>query len=86
MQLAEAFLNEVREVMQSKVSVVKSTSGLRDAAKKLEDIEERAIAGLPSTSLDLKKLRLSLSTAKMIVAHALERTENKGVFYNEDLQ
>ena len=86
MQLAEAFLNEVREIMQSRVSVVKSTSGLQDAAKKLEDIEEKAISELPSSSLDLKKLRLSLSTAKMIVAHALERTENKGVYYNEDLQ
>lgn len=83
--LAENFLNEVREIMQNNVSVVKTTSGLTDAGKRLEAIEEKAVASLPPASLDLKRLQLSMSTAKMIVADALSKRENKGVFFNEDL-
>lgn len=84
--LAEGFLDEIREIMQTNVSVVKTTSGLNQAARKLRNIEERATAAFSPVCLDLKKLHLSLATANMIVAQALSKKANKGVFYNEDLE
>lgn len=83
--LAEKYLNQIREIMQTYCSVVKTTQGLQIALKSLRKLEEEAISALLEDNISLVNLRLSLTTALMIVQYSLERKENKGVFYNADL-
>lgn len=79
------YLEELKKVMQKYCAVVKTTSGLQEAARSLKLLEEDAEASMPSESFALKSLRMTLYTAKRIVEDSLEAKENKGVFYNRDL-
>lgn len=85
MEKAESFLNEIREVMQSNCSVVKTTEGLHAAAGQLEEVEIRIKKAFSSENFDGINLLLSLYTAKLIVTYSLKASENRGVFYNDDL-
>lgn len=82
---AENYLNEVREIMQDNCSVIKTTAGLKTAAQKLQQLEKKAISCLSPQSFDLINFQLSLYAAKMIVKFCLKATQNRGVFYNENL-
>ena len=84
-KLAESYLDRIRDIMQTYCSVVKTNAGLQNAAAGLSKIEEEALSTLADNSFDLKRLKLSLTTAKKIVALSQTAQENKGVFYNQDL-
>lgn len=82
---AGKYLEELKTVMQKYCAVVKTTGGLQEAARSLKLLEEDAEASMPSESLALKSLQMTLHTASRIVGDSLEAKENKGVFYNRDL-
>jgi len=71
--------------MQSNCSVVKTTEGLHTAAAQLEEVEIRIKKAFSSENFDGINLLLSLYTAKLIVTYSLKASENRGVFYNDDL-
>lgn len=82
---AEKYLNQIREIMQSYCSVVKTTQGLKTALQALQELEKEATQELPLKSFSYIDLKLSLSTALLIAELSLEVKKNQGVFYNADL-
>src|SRR5690606_33880898 len=83
--LATKYLNQVQDIMQTYCSVVKTTQGLHVALQQLKQVEQEAANDLSMESISFIDLKLSLSTALLIVELSLKVKKNQGVFYNTDL-
>jgi len=74
----------IQSILSQYAGVIKSTQGLHDALKKLEDIEKT------STDLDDFNLvdfenNILLYLGQHLIKDAIAQKENLGVFYNQDL-
>lgn len=82
----EKHLQNLRSIMSKYCAVVKSTMGLLHAKAELLDLENKIQTGFPLASVERKSLELSLFTAKKVVESSLKTKNNRGVFFNQDLE
>ncbi len=75
---------QIQYILSQYAGVIKSTQGLHDALKKLQDIER--------TSFDINDFNLTdfennilLYLGQQLIQDAIAQKENLGVFYNQDL-
>ena len=83
--LANNYIEQVKQIMQTYCNIVKTNSGLKSAIQELWKLEKTSQQNLPSESISFKAFTLSLQTALMIAEFSLKEKENKGVFFNADL-
>jgi L-aspartate oxidase len=80
--------NELRKLMSCQAGIVRSNSGLKEARQHLSllsgQLEELYSVSIPS--LPICELRNMLGVARLVVDHSFQRKENKGTFYNKDLE
>jgi L-aspartate oxidase len=74
---SEGVKNQLRDLMWSRVGLVRNHEGLLEALEKMDWID-RAIAP------GLGELRNMLTVARLITESALERKESRGVHYRDD--
>lgn len=86
--LVKHFRKEVQSVMSDFVGIVRSKRRLKLAEKSLtllyEEINE--LYRISKLSVELGELRNLVSVAYLIVEQSKRRKENRGVFYNKDIQ
>lgn len=83
--LATQYMQRLKEIMQTYSAVIRSNSGLQTAHSLLLELQAKAEMHFLSHSYDWKKINLSLQAAILIVEFSINAKENKGVFYNSDL-
>ncbi len=77
---------ELQRLMRSNAGVVRNNSNLRKAAAQLEKLyfETEALYQRHRLNTALSQLRNMVNAAHLIIQQSLERTENRGGFYNKD--
>ncbi|MDH5397567.1 MAG: L-aspartate oxidase [Cyclobacteriaceae bacterium] len=82
------FRKEVQSVMSDFVSIVRSDKRLQIASRSLEVLysEINELYRISKLSLELGELRNLVSVAYAIVEQSKEQRENRGVFFNRDLE
>lgn len=79
---------QLQEMMSDMVSIVRSDSRLKLAQKKQKEIFE-AVTELYNYAVltpQLSELRNLVNVSYLIIKHSLQMKENKGAFFNKDLQ
>ena len=87
-ELAKSYIvdkNAIRKIISSNVGIVKSNKGLNEAMTQLLEIKEKTIESVAFCLLDFEA-NCILETAILLVQDALNQKENKGVYFNIDLQ
>jgi L-aspartate oxidase len=78
----------LRKLMSCHVGIVRSNARLTEAQQHLcllsSQLEELYSVSAPSVSIC--ELRNMVGVARLVVEHSLQRKENKGTFYNKDLE
>lgn len=79
--------NQLRELMWTSVGIVRNDSGLLEALHALNLLESEIKQHFTESMISqpLCELRNMLVTARLIVRQSINRKENRGGFYNEDL-
>lgn len=88
MVLVSYLRRQLQEMMSDLVSIVRSDKRLKLAQKKQREIYE-AVTELYNYSVlspQLSELRNLVNVSYLIIKHSLEMKENKGAFFNKDLQ
>jgi L-aspartate oxidase len=77
----------VRAMMSNAAGIVRSTSALLDASRKLRIIgaQLNELYSVSQHQVDIGELRNIVQVSQLIVDQSLARTENKGTFFNMDL-
>jgi L-aspartate oxidase len=80
--------NLLRELMRDMAGITRTTFNLEMAKKQLEQIaaETKHITDRGTYSYPLGELRNMTDTAMLILEHSLARKENRGTFYNPELE
>ena len=74
----------VRELMWHEAGIVRRDTGLRKAAERLGELENRFLAAPDHGSVQWLETRNTLTVARLVVACARRRPESRGLHYNED--
>lgn len=78
----------VRTLMSNAAGIVRSTSSLIDAKRKLKIIGAQLdeLYSVSDHEVDIAELRNIVHVSQLIVEHSLSRKQNKGTFFNIDLK
>lgn len=76
----------VQSLMSKFVGIVRSNHGLEHAAGALKSMEHDILSNSLAASPEWYEVRNMITCAKLIVAQSLERKENRGGFYNKNLE
>ena len=78
----------VRTLMSNAAGIVRSTSSLNDAKKKLKIIGAQLdeLYSVSDHEVDIGELRNIVHVSQLIVEQSLSRKQNKGTFFNIDLE
>ena len=79
---------DLQVLMSNCAGIVRNTSGLQHAVEELRLLEQEisAVHNFHSLSASLHELRNMITCAKLILEQSLERKENKGGFFNTNLE
>lgn len=79
--------DELRELMDSHAGIVRSSEKLLTALKRVESLNDEVETLLVDKEISpqLCELKNLITVAKLIITQSIERTENKGGFFNTDL-
>lgn len=78
---------ELQIMMSDLVSIVRTNDRLKKAKEKVQEID-RKVRNIYQTSVvsrKLQELRNLVSVAELIISQSIEQKENRGAFYNKDL-
>ena len=78
---------ELQTMMSELVSIVRTNDRLKKAKEKVQEID-RKVRNIYQTSVvsrELQELRNLVSVAELIISQSIEQKENRGAFYNKDL-
>lgn len=78
---------ELQIMMSDLVSIVRTNDRLKKAKEKVQEID-RKVRNIYQTSVvsrELQELRNLVSVAELIISQSIEQKENRGAFYNKDL-
>jgi L-aspartate oxidase len=75
---------QIQSILSQHAGVIKSTQGLHDALKKLQDIK-KASTDLNDFNLTDFENNILLYLGQHLIKDAIAQKENLGVFYNQDL-
>lgn len=78
---------ELQIMMSDLVSIVRTNDRLKKAKEKVQEID-RKVRNIYQTSVvsrELQELRNLVSIAELIISQSIEQKENRGAFYNKDL-
>lgn len=78
---------ELQIMMSDLVSIVRTNDRLKKAKEKVQEIDRkvRNIYQNSVVSRELQELRNLVSVAELIISQSIEQKENRGAFYNKDL-
>ncbi len=78
---------ELQIMMSDLVSIVRTNDRLKKAKEKVQEID-RKVRNIYQTSVvsrELQELRNLVSVAELIISQSIKQKENRGAFYNKDL-
>ncbi|MGY6649970.1 L-aspartate oxidase [Wenyingzhuangia sp. IMCC45574] len=79
---------DIQKIMSNYVAIVRSDIRLQKAANRLEILyqENKELYKTAKLSVPICELRNLITNAYLIIQSSMERTENKGGFYNKDFE
>lgn len=86
-ELIEDLQIELQTMMSELVSIVRTNDRLKKAKEKVQEID-RKVRNIYQTSVvsrELQELRNLVSVAELIISQSIKQKENRGAFYNKDL-
>ena len=79
-------LTQLRKIMQENGGIIKTTAGLLDAQEQIRDLKDVALLQLPNNNLSAIRLNMALQLASFLIEASLAQQENRGVFFNVNLE
>lgn len=79
---------DIQKIMSNYVAIVRSNIRLQKAANRLEILyqENKELYKTAKLSVPICELRNLITNAYLIIQSSMERTENKGGFFNKDFE